>query len=125
MVEGKIPASHREQHDPRAPYVRFERVVLVPEDHLRSRVARRPAGGLEPLLFLVEVAEPEVDELDVQLVIQQQVLGLEVPVHDLQRVDVLNALHYLLVELASFDLLQRFLLHDVVEELSLGRVLHH
>ena len=60
-------------------------------DHLRSRVAWRPAGGLQKLALRDGVAEAKVHNLDVVVRIKKKVLWLEVSVSDVKRMDVLHA----------------------------------
>ncbi len=58
--------------------------------YLRSRVAGRATGGFQSLAILVGVAESEVDDLDRVVVVEQQILGFQVAMHDVQLVDVLD-----------------------------------
>jgi hypothetical protein len=102
VVEGQVPAEHRVEDHACGPDVHAEPHVLLPRYHLRCRVARRAAGRLEQLVAFVEVAQAEVDDLDVLVLVQQQVLGLEVSVDDAELVDVLDAGDDLLEELAGF-----------------------
>jgi len=64
------------------------------------------------------VGQAKVGDLDGQTRVQQQVLGLEVAVHDHVAVAVLDAADDLLEEAARLVLRQAALLDDVVEQLA-------
>jgi hypothetical protein len=72
----------------------------------------------------IGVAEPEVNDFDVLVVIKQEILGLQVSVDNVQLVDILNAGVYLLEKLAGLVLLQTSVCYDIVEELTSTGVLH-
>ena len=93
-------------------------MVTFAGDHLGSCVAGGATGCLERLAILVHVRESKIHNLDVVLVIKQQVLRLQIPMADLDLVDVLDAGDDLLDEPASFLLLETLTLDNVVEELA-------
>lgn len=74
--------------------------------------------------MLVGIAEPKINQLQIVLVVEQQILGLEITVNDAQLVQVLDRALDLLEELARFLLGQLLLLDDVVEELAPRNILH-
>lgn len=74
--------------------------------------------------MLVGIAEPKINQLQIVLVVEQQILGLEISVNDAQLVQVLDRALDLLEELARFLLGQLLLLDDVVEELAPRNILH-
>lgn len=74
--------------------------------------------------MLVGIAEPKINQLQIVLVVEQQILGLEISVNDAQLVQVLDRALDLLEEFASFLLGQLLLLDDVVEELAPRNILH-
>ena len=74
--------------------------------------------------MLVGIAEPKINQLQIVLVVEQQILGLEVSVNDAQLVQVLDRALDLLEELARLLLGQLLLLDDVVEELAPRNILH-
>ena len=71
-------------------------MVAVASDHLWGCVTRATASGLEGVSLLVHVAEPKVHHLQTAIEIDQQVLGLEVPVANAKLVNVMNACDQLL-----------------------------
>lgn len=70
--------------------------------HLRSRIARTATCRLECLALLVGVAESEVNDLDVIVIIHQQVLWFQVPVANPEFMQVLNARDNLVQESSGF-----------------------
>lgn len=74
--------------------------------------------------MLVGIAEPKINQLQIVLVVEQQILGLEISVNDAQLVQVLDRALDLLEELACLLLGQLLLLDDVVEELAPRNILH-
>jgi len=74
--------------------------------------------------LLVGIAEPKINQLQIVLVVEQQILGLEISVNDAQLVQVLDRALDLLEELARLLLGQLLLLDDVVEELAPRNILH-
>lgn len=92
--------------------------------HLRSGVAGASARCLECCAWLVEVAQAEIDNLQRLVVVDEQVLGLEVPVADSELVDVVDARNELLEVLACLLFLQFLVLHNEVEQLAALHELH-
>ena len=61
VLEWQVAADHGVKNDSARPNVRFQPMVLLAAHHLGSRVAGRPARGVEQLPGLVAVAQTEVD----------------------------------------------------------------
>ena len=97
---------------------------MEPVDHFRCCVARRSTCRLKQLSLLVLVAQSEIDKSDVLLMIEQQVLRLQVSVHNTELVQVFDSADYLLEELASLSLFELLFLDDVVEKLAAADKLH-
>jgi len=124
VFEGQVARDHGEQNDTAGPDVHARAIVLQAVDHFRRRVTGRSARCLQHLVLLVGVAEAEIDQSNVFLVVQQQVLRLQISVHDAELVQILDSTNDLLEELAGFCLLKLLLLDDVVEELATADELH-
>ena len=75
-------------------------LVLLALEDLRGRVGRASAPRVEVALGLEVVGEAEVRDLDVHVGVEQEVLGLQVPVDDPAGVAVLHRVDDL-PELAS------------------------
>ena len=124
VLEGQEAAQHGVEDDPARPHVHPRALVPLPRDHLRCGIAGRPAGSLEPLPRLILVGEAEVHDLDILVLVEEQVLRLEVAVHDAVFMDVLHAREDLLHEGDGLGFGQALALDDVVEELAALCVLH-
>lgn len=124
VFERQVSADHCIQNDTAAPDVSSQSEVLLALNHFWGRVARTSAGRLQPLAVFVQVAEAEVDDFDVVVMVEQKILWLQVSVHDAQLVDVLDARDDLLVHLCGLLLLQVAILNDVLEQLAARTVLH-
>ena len=71
------------------------------------------------------VRKAEVDYFDVAIVVEQEVLRLQVSMHDSILVDVLDPSQDLLHKMDSFLLVESLTLNYVVEEFASLRVLHY
>mmetsp|Transcript_13569 Transcript_13569/g.27760 ORF Transcript_13569/g.27760 Transcript_13569/m.27760 type:complete len:347 (-) Transcript_13569:810-1850(-) len=91
VVEGKRPAEESVEDDAAAPHVHLRAGVKVPRDDLRCSVVGRPAGRPQEVPVPHHVAQAKVRYLEVEVVVQEEVLWLEVPVDDLLEVAVLHA----------------------------------
>ena len=100
-------------------------MISLASDHLRSCIARGATSRLESGGWFVHVAEAEVNNLQGQIVVQEQVLGLQVSVADSTLVDVLDARDELEVKLAGLLLREPRVSDDVVEQLAAIAVLHY
>nr|CAB3451612.1 unnamed protein product [Digitaria exilis] len=130
--EGRHPAEEDVDDDPRRPHVRLGTVVLA--QHLGRHVVGRPHHVGEHLAGLEEDGEAEVDGLERRRLLllllpvvpaeQQEVLGLEVPVHHPQRVARLDDADDDPRDLRRLALREVAPLHDAVEELAALAQLH-
>ena len=99
-------------------------MVPLTSDHLGRCIAGTAAGCLERRTRLVCIAESEIDDFDVHVVIEEKVLRFQVTMHDIKFVEVLDTGNDLVEKLQSLRLLNSLVLHDKVKELTLTRVLH-
>lgn len=113
VFEGQLAANHREQDHPATPDVCAQPLLGLARHHFGGRLTRTPAGGLQELVRLVRVAQPEVDYFDVVLLVEQEILGFEVAVHDADAVDLLDALEDLLQEFAGFFFIETGILDNL------------
>jgi hypothetical protein len=96
----------------------------VVEDHLGGGVAGGAAGRFEEGVFFVLVGEAEVDDGEGVVFFEQQVLGLDVAVHDAASVDGLEAAEQLRVKLFGCFFGEAFAFHDQGKELAICAELH-
>ena len=99
-------------------------MITLSGDHLRSCVAWTSTGSLQHLVIFISVGKPEVNDLNIILVIEQEVLGLKISVANSYLVDILDSAYNLLEESAGLLLLESLPLDDVVEQLTSVGVLH-
>ena len=125
VVKGQRAAEERVEDNSAGPDVHLGARVQLAGDDLRRRVVRGPAARPQELPVSHHVGEAEVSDLHIERLVQQQVLRLEVPVHHVVAVAVVHAADDLLEEPPGVLLLQLAVLHDVVEQLPAGDVLHH
>lgn len=124
-IEGKVAHAHRIEDDTQAPDVDLERVVWLSGQHFRRSIAGTSTGCAEHFPLSVDVAEPEVDDLDVVLIVQQHVFGLEIAMNDSYLVQVLDGVEKLLQYLAGLELCKFLIFDDVLKQLSSAGVLSH
>ena len=70
ILKGKVTADHGIQNYSTRPDVCPKPMVSLSSDHFWGGIAWTSTGSLELLVLLVEVAEAEVDELDVVVVVE-------------------------------------------------------
>ena len=99
-------------------------MVSFSSNHFWRCIAGRPTGCFESRSHLVHVAETEVDYFECQIVVEEEVFGLEVSVADAALVYIFNARYQLQVELASLLLRQPRMPHNIIKQLAATAVLH-
>jgi len=124
ILEGQIAAHQGKENNTTAPQVAKRWDIAVACDHLRRCVARGAACRFQQLTIPEDVAEPEVDNLYILVLIEQEVLRLQIPVHDVHGMDLLQARYDLMEEAACLWLGHTSLRYDVVEQLAAARILH-
>mmetsp|Transcript_6695 Transcript_6695/g.19691 ORF Transcript_6695/g.19691 Transcript_6695/m.19691 type:complete len:296 (-) Transcript_6695:302-1189(-) len=123
--EGHVPRQDDEGDHPEAPEVALARVVLLQD--LRRNVGEGPAADVHLHVGVPDLAEAEVDQLQVagaRLVVQK-VLQLEVPMHDAVGVDVVERQQHLVDSICRVALAKPLELGDAVEQLTTLHAFHH
>lgn len=102
-----------------------ETVALLPE-HLGSNVlwGSAHAERLDVVILREDLGDAKISDLDVSIFVQQHVLRLEVAVHDIPAVEVLDGREYLRCEVASLVLAELPLIAHDVEQLAPLHVVH-
>lgn len=124
VLEGQLAADHSEHYHSSGPDIHVFSLVLLPSNHLGGRLAGTATSGLQRLSRPVGVRQPEVNDFDVVALIEQEILGLQIAMDDVQFVDVLNPLQYLLLKLGGFLLLDPLISDNLVEQLASTGKLH-
>ena len=111
------------QQDAQRPDIGLFALSLA-EQNFGGHVLVSSAKSLAHFVGIVHGAPTEIAELDVEVGIQQDVLGLEVSVHDVAVVDVLHSQRSLVKELHFQHLADLVLVPvEVAEQVSILRVL--
>eukprot|EP00965_Chrysotila_dentata_P059280 1967624-Pleurochrysis_carterae.AAC.1 len=119
VLEGQKAAEHREEADAERPDVGARALVALACHHLGRGVAGRAAGGAQQPVGRVEHGgEAEVDHLDVAVLVNEQVLGLEVTMGYAHRVAGVDAQDDLPEDLARLRLVQPAMRDDKLEQLA-------
>jgi hypothetical protein len=101
------------------------RNVFLTGNHLRRRIARRAASGLQQLPVPVRIAETEVDYLYMPVLVKQQILRLKVSVDNIHPMNFLHTFDYLPEEAACFLLWNAHTSDNVIEQFTACCVLHN
>mmetsp|Transcript_52931 Transcript_52931/g.133746 ORF Transcript_52931/g.133746 Transcript_52931/m.133746 type:complete len:351 (-) Transcript_52931:31-1083(-) len=125
-LKGRVPGEQLEEHDAGTPQVALAAVVAV--ENLRSRVQQGPRHGVHRGSISGGLRKAEVEELQ-HLgghVLEPEVLGLDVPVHDAQVVHRVHRRQDLLRQAANSQYWQVLtLLLDLIDEVQTATSLHH
>lgn len=89
-TEGAVPTTQLVYQHAYSPDIHCRVMLVSLLKHFRGQVIQSPAKGGPLERRLLEVAPPEVTQLDVHVGIQQDVLGLDVPVDDSFLADILD-----------------------------------
>mmetsp|Transcript_4142 Transcript_4142/g.12072 ORF Transcript_4142/g.12072 Transcript_4142/m.12072 type:complete len:468 (-) Transcript_4142:56-1459(-) len=127
-LEGRLPREHDEGDDADAPHVAL--LAVLPHEHLRRHGVDRPDLLVHALALHEPAAHAEVDELHLRVAfdrVEEDVLRLDVAVHDAARVAVDDGVEdlvddargLLLAELAPVEVPAPAELHDDVERVLL------
>ena len=66
-------------------------MIAIACDHLWSGVTGATTGSLKRLASFIHVAEPEIDNFQLAVEVEQQILWLQVSMANAQLVDIMNA----------------------------------
>mmetsp|Transcript_27330 Transcript_27330/g.55861 ORF Transcript_27330/g.55861 Transcript_27330/m.55861 type:complete len:243 (+) Transcript_27330:1504-2232(+) len=131
LAEGRNTRQQNVQNHSQTPHVGF-RPVPRPCENVGGCVAERPQLLVQPLLSTVSAAREELREtevcnldLSIRVVLVQDVLGLEITVHDAARVHVSYRLKHLSESSGGVPLRKGTPLCDATEHLPSHRQLHH
>ena len=118
--EHRLSPYHLTNHAPETPYISRLRVLLGPEQDLRSSVP--PGGDVVSedghgliLLILDRPDEPEVADLGEAILVNEDIGGLDVPVDELSGVQVVQGLGGLVDDVATVLVAEHVLPDEGVE----------
>ena len=76
-------------------------MIPLSSDHLWGSIARGSTSCLESSSLLIHVTETKIDNLESEIIIQQQIFGLEISMADPTLVDILNTGNKLEIKFTS------------------------
>lgn len=117
--EWRLPTEHDVHHYAHRPVVTLGGVASL--EHLGRNVVGSAVGRIHDLVFADSLREPEVNQLDVGVIIlfeQQEVFGLDISVADLVVVEVAESVKRLAHDGRSLRLCQVLPLGDVEKQLA-------
>ena len=94
VVKWSDTDEHLVNEDAEGPPVHGEIVPLL-HNHLRCQILRRPTERLRQVVLWQRLRQPVVNDLEVALLVQQNVLQLQIAVHDSLRVQIPDGEAYL------------------------------
>ncbi|CAM0910337.1 unnamed protein product [Alopecurus aequalis] len=127
VAEGLAAGGEHEEDDAAGPGVRLGAVVAPAGEHLRRDVQRRAADRVEerlPARRLGVGGEPEIGDLEVAVLVDEEVVGLDVPVVHPLRVAEGHRGHELLEDAARLAFFHAAVNRDVAVERAATDVLH-
>ena len=121
ILEGKPSAKHHVENDSATPNINLRTGVETTANDFGRGVIGASATRFEEVTVFDLARETEVGNLNVQVVVEQNVLWLEIPMNNLEFVAVFDAGHDLLEEPTSHRLSHASIGDDVVEEFTAGK----
>lgn len=125
--EGKLPIQQHVQQHTQRPHIHWLALVLLLRHDFGCHVAWRPTKYVQFGVLVDRDGKPKIDHLDALLPIYEDVLQLDIAVHDILSVAVVDGLHDLL-ELATRIILRHLARLELLQVRAQGqrsRVLHH
>ena len=123
VTEWQLSHDHGVQYDTQTPHVRQFPVVAVSAEEFRRSVGVAARDGVEVLADLPPSAA-EVGHLEPQFVVQEDVLQLQIAVHQVHTVELCHGKQQVPEELPGVVLAQRSFAVDELSQVSVGTVLH-
>ena len=120
IFERKPSAKHHVEDDSATPNINLRTGVKATANNFRRSVIGASATRFEEVAVLDLTRETEVGNLDVQVVVEQNIFWLEIPVNNLELVAVFDAGHDLLEEPTGDWLSHASIRDDVLEQFTAG-----
>ncbi len=126
VLKRQASTNHGIQNNPRTPNINHQRFIWsFTLNHFRSRIARRSTSRFKSFSRFVSIRKTEVNETNWHIMTDKNILELEIPMHDVQFMDVLNSADDLLENLARLIFLHFSLFNNVIEKFTVFNELHY
>ena len=90
------PTYHSIEDNPTAPDISQFRIISLFHQHLRWSIARTATRGQQFLILLIEITKPEINKLNIILMIDQYIFRLDIPMRNPNRMQILHSIDQLL-----------------------------
>lgn len=124
-LEWEVTTHEHVKEDSERPNIAL--VIVISIEHFWSHVVRRSSNGLHLLVLLLPLGKSEVDNFNFIIRRDHDVLWLDIPMHNIERMHVVQGskqfLHIMRGHIFSENLI--FLLRNLLEEFSSCDVLHN
>ncbi len=105
IFKWQTPTQHSIQDNTAAPNINHDSLISIfTLNHFRSSITRRPTCCFKPFIFPISVRKPKINNPDSLIIVDQEILGFEIPMNDVQLMNVLNTTNDLLEYFTSFRL---------------------
>ena len=121
IFEGKPSTKHHIEDHSATPNINLRSGVETTTNNFRGGVVGTSATRFEEVAVLDLTRETEVGNLDIQVVVEQDVFWLEIPMNDLEFVAIFDAGHDLLEEPTGNRLSHASVRDDVLEQFTAGK----
>jgi hypothetical protein len=118
VVKGYLATDQDIENDAKAPDIYFGTCVLLGLQQLWCGKIQAATKRREQALWREEIAQPEINDLDIPRLTDENILDLQISVHDTIPVAVVQGTCNLTGELARLLLLETAVRDDVVKHLS-------
>jgi hypothetical protein len=120
ILEGKPSTEHHVENDSATPNINLRSGVKTTANYFGCGVIRASATRFEEVAVLDLARETEVGNFDVEVVVEEDVFWLEIPVNNLEFVAVFDARHDLLEKPTSDLFIHAAVRDDVFEQFAAG-----
>ena len=123
VLKWQIATDKSKQDYSTTPNIHQTAVITFTNDHLRSSIARRSAGSFQFLMLLIRIAQAEINDFELIVIIKQKIFQFQIPMWYFHISQILDSRDELPEEETSLWLLKMALLDNKLEEFSLADVL--
>eukprot|EP00158_Paraphelidium_tribonemae_P006027 Partr_v1_DN27636_c0_g1_i2_m65048 len=123
LIERQPPTQHDKQNHATTPDIHLWPSIQLARNDFGRGIIRRSTTSLEKVPVGHQIGQAKVGQLDVPIPVQQNILGLQVPMHDIMTMTEIHGRYYLLKQPTRVPLGHLAILNNQIEELTPG-ILH-